>query len=75
MIKKYSKDKSVIQQIKYKLILITSLLLIVGCAVKEINKKDTTITIKKVFDDKEVSWFKNKGNGHIKGIAKFKSKN
>jgi hypothetical protein len=63
------------QQIKYKLFFLVSAVLLVGCSVQQVQKKNTVITIQKPFDDKAVSWFKNKGTGRIKGTAKFKSKN
>jgi hypothetical protein len=68
-------EKIGMQRMKYKLAFLVSAILLVGCSVQQLQKKDTLITLKKPFDDKAVSWFKNKGTGHIKGTAKFKSKN
>lgn len=66
--------KSVTKLIKYELTLFLSIILLMGCAVRQSNKKDTVITIKQEFDNKEVSWFKKEGTGRIKGIAKFRTK-
>ena len=59
---------------KYKLILLLVTVLLSSCAVKQPEKEENIVTIKNSFDEKAISWFKNKGNGNIKGIAKFKSK-
>lgn len=60
---------------KYRFVLLFLAILSTGCSVKQPEKKENSITIKNKFDENEVSWFKNKGNGTIKGNAKFKAKN
>lgn len=60
---------------KYKLIFILLTIVLAACTAKQPVKKGAVIKIQNVFNDKEVSWFKNKGTGNIKGTAKFKSRN
>ena len=60
---------------KYKFFFLLIGFLWVGCSKKQKISNSTPIKIVHKFNDEEVKWFKNKGNGSIKGIAKFKSKN
>jgi Ca2+/Na+ antiporter len=60
---------------KYIFVLFLIAILSSGCSVKQPEKKENIITLKNNFDKNEVKWFKSKGNGNIKGNAKFKSKN
>lgn len=59
---------------KYTLRLLLLVILLTNCATKQPVKKDAVIQIHNKFDENEVSWFKNKGAGSIKGNAKFKNK-
>ena len=59
---------------KYKLSLLIIGFLFINCSNKQKTKNDTPIKIVNTFNYEEVKWFKTKGNGMIKGIAKFKSK-
>ncbi|WP_271765285.1 hypothetical protein [Aquimarina algiphila] len=59
---------------KNKLSLLIVGLLFICCSDKQKTKNDTPITIVNKFDHEEVKWFKTKGKGTIKGVAKFKSK-
>jgi hypothetical protein len=63
------------QKMKHKLIFLLLTIVFIGCTAKQPLKKDAVIQVNNPFNDKEVSWFKNKGTGNIKGNAKFKSKN
>src|SRR6187431_1864356 len=60
---------------KHKLIFLLLTIAFIGCTTKQPIKKVAVIQINNSFNDKEVSWFKDKGTGSIKGNAKFKSKN
>lgn len=61
---------------KYNLLFVLIIgFLFFGCSHTQKNKKDTPIRMVNKFNSEEVKWFKTKGNGSIKGIAKFKSKN
>ena len=53
-------------------VLITGLLF--GCANTKKSDNNAPIKIINKFDEEAVKWFKTKGQGSIKGIAKFKSK-
>jgi hypothetical protein len=60
---------------KYKLPLLIIGFLLISCSNKQKKSDNTPIKIVNKFNNKDVKWFKIKGNGTIKGIAKFKSKN
>jgi len=59
---------------KYVLSLMVIGLFFVACSDKQKTENNTLITVVNEYDSKEVSWFKTRGDGTIKGIAKFKSK-
>ena len=60
---------------KIKLSLFVIAFLLCQCSGIKQDKVDEPIAIVNKFDNEEVKWFKSKGKGSIKGIAKFKSKN
>jgi len=49
-------------------------MLLLSCSVKKAVQTDNPIKIENSFDDEVLKWFKSKGTGTIKGVAKFKSK-
>ncbi|WP_298417299.1 hypothetical protein [uncultured Kordia sp.] len=49
--------------------------LCINCARPQKAKEKQPIKIENTFDVEAVKWFKTPGNGTIKGVAKFKSKN
>jgi len=57
---------------KFSLILIGALLF--SCSIKKMPQTDGPIKIEQPFNVEAVNWFTTKGQGTIKGIAKFKSK-
>ncbi len=58
----------------YRLLLLIIGFLCINCSsVKNPKQDDTLIVIENKFSEETVSWFKTKGNGTIKGVAKFKS--
>ena len=59
---------------KHKLIFLL-LIVLIACTVKQPVKKGAVVKLQNDFNTDEVSWFKNKGTGNIKGTAKFKSRN
>ena len=66
-------EKLIKDRVKNKVLLIVIGFLLCHCTgiKKDIDKP---IVIVNLFDANEVNWFKSKGTGSIKGIAKFKSK-
>lgn len=60
---------------KHRFTLLIIGLLFINCSTVKKPLNNTPITIVNEFNKEEVNWFKSKGNGTIKGIAKFKSKN
>ena len=66
---------STFKNMKHKLIFLLLTIALTACTVKQPVKKGAVIKIQNEFNSKEVSWFKNKGTGNIKGTAKFKSRN
>lgn len=59
---------------KSLLLSFTIIFLCFSCSSVKKTDSNTPIQITSQFDNNEVRWFKTKGNGTIKGIAKFKSK-
>ena len=59
----------------YKFSLLIIGFLLICCSEKHKISDSTPIKIVNEFNYEDVKWFKTKGNGIIKGIAKFKSKN
>lgn len=59
---------------KNKLSLFLIGFLLCQCSDIKKDKVDNPIVIVSKFDNDEVKWFKSKGKGSVKGIAKFKSK-
>lgn len=64
-----------IHVMKHNLSVLIIGLLLFSCSDTQNNKEGAPIRIVNEFDYEEVKWFKTTGNGSIKGIAKFKSKN
>lgn len=59
---------------KFKLLLPLLAIVLLSCTETKKTSETPTITVTNPFDPAAVSWFKTKGGGSIKGVAKFKSK-
>ncbi len=58
---------------RVKLSVILIIPLFISCSIKKIPQTDSPIKIENAFNNEAVQWFKTKGEGAIKGVAKFKS--